>query len=220
VKSGNRAAVPSKPRVETKGIWRRIELCLNFIHAIVPVWGYSHPARLRECRNPGTGPRQIILEMRRGTAQGWRRKAEQMALAHNRIPRPRSRRHEHWGAAPEPVGWKPYSAAAVRSSEASSNRRDAMDAEEDGSQSPEGASMRGAPFECPLPFISLCTAIVEIARSLRRNSAASHFPSCPFPSIRICFGFRASGFGFPAPPGCAHRVSTVCSSWPRSSGHD
>src|ERR1019366_7498358 len=98
VKSGNRAAVPSKPRVETKGIWRRIELCLNFIHAIVPVWGYSHPARLRECRNPGTGSRQIILEMRHGTAQGWRRKEEQMGLAHNRTLGPRSRRHKNGGS--------------------------------------------------------------------------------------------------------------------------
>jgi len=55
----------------------------------------------------------------------------------------------------------------------------------------------------------LCTAIDEIARSLRRNFASFRFPIGPFPSIRICFGFRASDFGFPAPPGCALRVSAV-----------
>ena len=37
----------------------------------------------------------------------------------------------------------------------------------------------------------LCTAIVEIARSQRRNVAASRLPIAPFLSIRICFGFRA-----------------------------
>ena len=46
------------------------------------------------------------------------------------------------------------------------------------------------------------TAIVEIARSLQRNVADSRFPIAPFLAIRICFGFRASNFGFPAPPGC------------------
>ena len=53
------------------------------------------------------------------------------------------------------------------------------------------------------------TAIVEIALSLQRNVADSRFPIAPFLAIRICFGFRASNFGFPAPPGCAHRVSAV-----------
>ena len=55
----------------------------------------------------------------------------------------------------------------------------------------------------------LCTAIDEIARSLRRNFASFRFPIGPFPSIRICFEFRASNFGFTAPPGCALRVSAV-----------
>jgi hypothetical protein len=61
----------------------------------------------------------------------------------------------------------------------------------------------------------LCTAMVEIARTLRRNSAASRFSVCPFPSIGICFGFRVSGFGFPAPPGCGCRISfkQVARSW-------
>ena len=44
------------------------------------------------------------------------------------------------------------------------------------------------------------SAIVEIARSLRRNSAAARFSSSPLPTIRICFGFRPADFGFPAPP--------------------
>ena len=35
----------------------------------------------------------------------------------------------------------------------------------------------------------LCTAIVEIARSQRRNVAVSRLPIAPFPSIGICFGF-------------------------------
>ena len=47
-----------------------------------------------------------------------------------------------------------------------------------------------------------CPAIVEIARRRRRNIAASRFPIAPFPSIRICFGFRASDFGFPPPSSC------------------
>ena len=55
----------------------------------------------------------------------------------------------------------------------------------------------------------LCTAIVEIALSLRRNVAVSRLPIAPFLAIRICFGFRASDFGFPAPPRCALRVSAV-----------
>ena len=48
----------------------------------------------------------------------------------------------------------------------------------------------------------LCTAIAYIVRSLRRNVAASRLPIAPFLAIRICFGFRASNFRFPAPPGC------------------
>jgi len=48
------------------------------------------------------------------------------------------------------------------------NRRDAMDAEEDGAQSPEGVSLSSGSFDCPLPRIFLCTAKVAIARKLRR----------------------------------------------------
>jgi hypothetical protein len=40
----------------------------------------------------------------------------------------------------------------------------------------------------------ICNAIGEIARSLRRNVAASRLPIAPFPSIWICFGFRVSDF--------------------------
>jgi hypothetical protein len=146
----------------------RIEHCLDFIHVIVPVWGFSHPTRLLACRNPGTGSCQIILEMRRGTAQGLRRKAEQMALVQNRTPGPRSPRHKGGGAAPEPPVRKPFSAATVQLNGTQLNRRDAMDAEEDGSQSPEGVSLRTGRFECPLTGISPCAAKVAIARKLRR----------------------------------------------------
>ena len=55
----------------------------------------------------------------------------------------------------------------------------------------------------------ICPAVVEIARSLRRKVTASRLPIAPFLAIRICFGFRASDFGFPAPPGCVLRVSAV-----------
>ena len=49
----------------------------------------------------------------------------------------------------------------------------------------------------------------QIARRRRRNVAASRLPIAPFPSIRFCFGFRASDFGFPSPPACVLRVSAV-----------
>jgi hypothetical protein len=55
----------------------------------------------------------------------------------------------------------------------------------------------------------ICNAIGEIARSLRRNVAASRLPIAPFLAIRICFGFRASDFGFPAPPACVHLCPSV-----------
>jgi hypothetical protein len=64
-------------------------------------------------------------------------------------------------------------------------------------------------FESALPLLVLCTAIVEIARRLRRNVAVSRLPIAPFLAIWICFGFRASDFGFPAPPDCALRVSAA-----------
>ena len=56
---------------------------------------------------------------------------------------------------------------------------------------------------------STCNAIVEIARRLRRNIAAFRLSIAPFLAIRICFGFRASDFGFPAPPGCVLLFLTV-----------
>ena len=65
------------------------------------------------------------------------------------------------------------------------------------------------PWLTSVGTLPLCTAIVEIARSLRRNVAVSRLPIAPFLAIRICFGFRASDFGFPAPPRCALRVSAV-----------
>ena len=52
----------------------------------------------------------------------------------------------------------------------------------------------------------LCTAIVEIAGRRRRNVAAPRLPIAPFLSIRICFGFRGSNFGFPAPPASRRAV--------------
>ena len=57
-----------------------------------------------------------------------------------------------------------------------------------------------------IPFF--CTAVIEIARSLRRGVAASRLSIAPFLSIRICFGLRPSDFGFPAPPRCASCASS------------
>ena len=48
------------------------------------------------------------------------------------------------------------------------------------------------------------------ARSLRGNVETSRLFIAPFLSIRICFGFRASDFVFPAPPRCVRRASAVC----------
>ena len=65
----------------------------------------------------------------------------------------------------------------------------------------------------------LCTAIVEIALSLRRNVAVSRLPIAPFLAIRICFGFRASDFRLrravstatsrSSSPNCAFTLSTL-----------
>ena len=45
-------------------------------------------------------------------------------------------------------------------------------------------------------------AIAEITRGFP-------FSYCPIHPIRICFGFRASDFGFPPPPVCALQISAV-----------
>ena len=111
-----------------------------------------------------TGARQKILEMRPGTGQGWGWKAEHMVLAHIRTPGPRSRRHKDSGSAEGSPVWQPLSAATVPLNGLLINRRDAMDAEEDRSESLEALSLKGRWFECP-PFPSfLCAHRVSAVR--------------------------------------------------------
>src|ERR1035441_5290935 len=74
------------------------------------------------------------------------------------------------------------------------NRRDAMDAEEGGSLSPEDRSLKSGWFERPPPPSALCAAIAEIARRLRRIS-------------QVLANEAVASFSVAALPRCAHRVS-------------
>ena len=82
------------------------------------------------------------------------------------------------------------------------------------------------PIFCPFIFLSVSPASLRLCRAApiasrrlssppesssppaKKRCAASRLPIAPFLAIRICFGFRASDFGFPTPPG-AHRVGAA-----------
>ena len=61
---------------------------------------------------------------------------------------------------------------------------------------------RPAPPLSPKGIPPQSPAIAEITRGFP-------FSYCPIHPIRICFGFRASDFGFPPPPVCALQISAV-----------